>query len=180
MKALKIIGIALLSLVVMLLIIAIFVPRSYTVTVSRTINAPRKEVFDFVRILNNQKRYSVWVMEDPNLNPEIIGTDGTVGAIQKWDSKNDNVGAGEQEITALTIDRMDVDLRFKRPFEGKAKAANIFQEVSPNQTLMTTEFYSDKAPYPLNLMAYFLGRKFITDAQTQNLENISKILEEEK
>lgn len=180
MKVLKIVGIVIVSIVALLLIVAAFVPKSYTVSVSRTINKPRQEVYDFVRILDNQKKYSVWVMEDPNLNPEIIGTDGTVGAIQRWNSKNDNVGEGEQEITALSPERMDVDLRFKRPFEGKAKAANIFKEASPTQTLVTVEFYSDEAKWPFNLPSYFLGRKFITDAQTQNLENISKILEGKK
>ena len=43
------------------------------------------------------------------------------GAIQRWDSKNDNigedVGQGEQEIKNMTEDRIDLELRFKRPFE---------------------------------------------------------------
>jgi hypothetical protein len=99
-----------------------------------------------------------------------------VGAIQKWNSKLDNVGEGEQEITSLTEDRMDVDLRFKRPFEGTAKAANIFKAVTDNQTLITSEFYSESA-YPLNLPSYLFGRKMMKEAQTKNLLNIKKILE---
>ena len=97
-------------------IIALFVPRSYTVSVSETINQPKQIVFDYVRILGNQTDYSVWVMADPDLKPEIIGTDGMVGAIQRWNSMLSNVGEGEQEIIALSSDRMDVELRFKRPF----------------------------------------------------------------
>lgn len=176
MKILKTIGITILSIIVLLLIIAIFVPKSYTVSVSETINKPRQEVFDYVRILDNQKKYSIWVMEDPNLNPEIVGTDGTVGAIQKWNSANDNVGEGEQEITSLSIDKMSVDLRFKRPFEGTAKAANIFKEVSPNQTEIIAEFYSNDS-YPMNIMSYFIGRNMIKKAEIQNLKNLKAILE---
>lgn len=71
-------------------------------SVSETINKPKQQVYDYVKTLRNQTQYSEWVKADPNLNPEIIGTDGTVGAIQRWDSKNDNigedVGQGEQEI----------------------------------------------------------------------------------
>ena len=85
MKILKNIGIALLILIVILLVIAAFIPKNVTVSVSETINKPKQEVFDYVRILANQKDYSIWVMQDPNLNPEIIGTDGTVGAIQKME-----------------------------------------------------------------------------------------------
>lgn len=178
MRILKIVGIVVLILIALPFIVALFVPKSYTVSVSETINRPHKEVFEYVRMLDNQKNYSVWVMQDPNLNPEIIGTDGTVGAIQKWNSKMDEVGEGEQEITSLTPDRMDVDLRFKRPFESTAKAATMYKAIADNQTLLTSEFYSNDR-YPFNLMSYFVGRKMIKEAQIKNLKNIKKILEEQ-
>jgi hypothetical protein len=176
MKILKKILIGIVSIIVLLLIVALFVPKSYTVSVKETINKPRQEVYDYIRILKNQDEYSVWVMEDPNLKPEITGEDGTVGAIQRWNSTDDNVGEGEQEITALTPDRIDVDLRFKRPFEGTAKAANILNAISENQTELTAEFYSNDQ-YPMNLMSYFFGRKMIEKAEKDNLMNIKKNLE---
>ena len=176
MKILKIVGIALLAIIVLPFIIALFVPKSYTVSVSETINKPRQEVYDFIRILDNQKKYSVWVMEDPNLKPEILGTDGTIGATQKWNSQNDNVGEGSQTITSLSIDRMDVALKFIRPFEGTAKAAYLFQEDGSGKTKLTAEFYSNDR-YPFNLMSYFIGRKMIQEAQTTNLKNVKNILE---
>lgn len=177
MKILKRIGIVILIIIALPLIIALFIPKSYTVSVSEIIDQPKQVVYDYVRILENQKEYSIWVMQDPNLKPEIIGTDGTVGAIQKWNSTMNEVGEGEQEITALTADRMDVDLRFKRPFKGTAKAANIFREISENQTKITSEFYS-KESYPMNLPSYLFGRKMIREAQTKNLQNIKQLLEE--
>lgn len=176
LKIFKWIGITILTVIVLLLIVALFIPKTYTVSVSQVINKPRQEVYDYVRMLDNQQHYSVWVMADPNLHPEITGTDGTVGAIQHWNSKDDNVGEGEQEITTLSIDKMEVDLRFKRPFEGNAKAAYMFHETSPTQTELVSEFYSN-SPYPFNLMSYVFGRKMIREAQQQNLINIKTILE---
>jgi len=158
MKILKRIGIVLLILIALPFIVAIFIPRSYTVSVSETINQPKQVVFDYIRLLDNQKKYSIWVMADPELKPEITGIDGTVGAVQRWNSKKEEVGEGEQEITSLTTDRMDLDLRFKRPFKGTAKAAHLFKSVSENQTLITSEFYSNNA-YPMNLPSYLFGRK---------------------
>ena len=76
----------------------------------------------------------------------------------------------------LSSERMDVELRFKRPFEGTAKAANIFTTLSDSETKLTSEFYSND-PYPLNLMSYFIGRPMIREAQTKNLQNIKRILE---
>ncbi|MDQ3392653.1 MAG: SRPBCC family protein [Bacteroidota bacterium] len=176
MKTLKIISIAIAVIIALPLIVALFVPKTFTVSVSETINQPRQRVYDYVRILDNQKDYSVWVMADSSLNPEIIGKDGTVGAVQKWNSQIDDVGEGEQEIKALTPERMDVELRFKRPFAGTAKAANIFKFISENKTLLTSEFYSD-SKYPMNLPSYLFGRKMMEDAQTKNLQNIKRILE---
>lgn len=176
MKILKIILIVLVLLITPALIAALFVPKKYTVSVSETINQPSQVVYDYVRMLENQKQYSEWVKADPNLNPTITGIDGTVGAKQSWDSPNDNVGAGEQTITSLTPERMDVDLKFYRPFEGASKAANIFKSVGKNQTILTCEFYADEK-YPFNLMSYFVGRPMIKETQTKNLRNIKEILE---
>lgn len=176
MRILKNILLGIVGFVALLLIVAIFVPIKYIVSVTETINRPQQEVFDYIKILDNQKEYSVWVLADPELKPEIIGQDGTIGAIQKWNSKIDDVGEGEQEITSLSPNRIDVDLRFKRPFEGKAKASNILKAITENQTEVTAEFYGDEA-YPFNLMFYLFGRKMIADSERQNLQNIKKILE---
>ena len=64
MKILKFIGIALVSIVALLLVIALFIPRQYTVSVTETINKPKQEVFDYVKLVKNQEYYSVWVMND--------------------------------------------------------------------------------------------------------------------
>lgn len=176
MKALKIILIVLACIIILPFIVALFIPRKYTVSVTETINRPKEVVYDYIRMLKNQKEYSVWVMADPDLDPEIIGTDGTVGAIQRWNSKDENVGEGEQEITRLTEDRMDVDLRFIRPFEGQAKAAHLFKAVSPGQTEVTAEFYSDSR-YPVNLVSYVFGKKIMDKALRDNLRNIRNNLE---
>jgi len=74
---------------------------------------------------------------------------------------------------------MDLDLRFKRPFKSEAKAANIVKEVSENQTLLTSEFYSNSS-YPMNLPSYVFGRSMMKKAQTKNLQNIKRILEQKQ
>ncbi|MBP9689914.1 MAG: SRPBCC family protein [Bacteroidia bacterium] len=158
------------------LIVAIFIPKKYTVSVKQTINKPQAQVFDYVKILNNQKYYSVWLLADPDLELTIVGQDGTLGAIQKWNSQVDDVGEGEQEIIGLTDTRIDLEIRFKRPFESKVKAANIIQPLTENTTEITSEFYSE-SPYPLNLPSYLFGKKIITDAQIKNLANLKKIVE---
>jgi hypothetical protein len=176
MKTLKILVTIVLALVGLFLIAAFLTPRTYTVSVSQNISVPAQDVYDYVRLLNNQKHYSVWVMEDPELEPEITGEDGQVGATQYWNSDNENVGEGYQTITALTNSRMDVDLRFIRPWKGEAKAATLYEAITPNETLVTSEFYGND-PFPSNLMGYWIGRPMLAKAQKQNLANLKALLE---
>ncbi|MEO0310662.1 MAG: hypothetical protein RIQ89_319 [Bacteroidota bacterium] len=176
MKVLKKILLAIVILLAIPFIVALFIPNKYTVSVSETINKPKSVVYDYIRILANQEQYSEWVKADPNLHPTISGTDGSIGAKQSWNSKDDNVGQGEQIITAMTPDRIDVDLIFIKPFEGKAKAANIFTSVNDSVTSITSEFYADER-YPFNLMSYCFGRPMIKETQQKNLKNIKTILE---
>lgn len=87
------------------------------------INRPQANVFTYVKMIDNQKYYSIWVMEDPKSLMTSKGVDSEVGYISAWDSKNKNVGKGEQEIMKLTNERIDVDLRFVRLFKSEAKAS---------------------------------------------------------
>jgi hypothetical protein len=175
MKILKFIGLGIVSLIALLLIIALFIPNDYTVSVSTTINKPKQVVFDYTKLVKNQEYYSIWVMQDPNVKMDYQGVDGTVGFKASWDSKDDNVGAGSQQITAISEERIDVDLHFERPMKSEAKASTLLEAISENQTKITAEFYGHSS-YPMNLMN-FMGAKYITEAETQNLANLKKILE---
>lgn len=164
-----------------LLILALFIPKHYSVTVSQTINRPKKMVFDYVSLLKNQLKYSEWLKSDTTLQPEIIGVDGTVGATLKWESnnpdKNKNAGKGEQEITNMDISNIDVELRLIKPMAGVCKLKNHFSESETNETVYTCSFNA-YAKYPTNLPSYIIGRHFIKKAQQKTLDNIKLILEE--
>lgn len=175
MKVLKFIGIGIIGLIALLLITAMILPKDFTISVSTTINKPQEVVFDYVKMIKNQENYSVWVMKDPNVKINYTGIDGTVGFKSSWESFDDNVGVGSQQITKITDDRIDVDLHFEKPMKGDNKAATIVEALSDNQTKLTSEFYVH-SDYPVNLMS-FMFKDFVKKDQTQNLANLKKILE---
>lgn len=175
MKILKIITVCVGIFVALFLLLAAIMPNNYTVSVSTTIDKPQKEVYDFVKSLKNQEYYSVWVMQDSNVVMTYTGTDGTRGFIAHWNSKNDQVGEGEQRITKIDGERVEVDIRFERPFEGNQKAATIVKSIGENKTEVTSEFYGHDS-YPWNALS-FVGKSIIKDAQTQNMVNLKAILE---
>ncbi|MFM7644897.1 MAG: hypothetical protein ACKO5N_08930, partial [Sphingomonadales bacterium] len=100
MKLLKRIFIGLLLLIGILLLVALFVPKSVEVKRHIQINCPQSEVFNYVRLLKNQPTYGVWWKADPNMKITTTGTDGQIGFVHAWNSKEENVGAGQQKILA--------------------------------------------------------------------------------
>ena len=179
MKILKILLYLILGLVVIFLIAAAIMPKSYTVTVSETINQPKAVVYDYVKLFANQKAYSEWTKPDPNLNPTITGVDGTVGSKSYWKSSNSDVGEGSQTITAMTDDQINLDLELITPMEGHGKVVNKFESKDSTSTILTVSTNFD-APFPMNVPSILFGKPMIERTEKQIMLNIKQILESKK
>ncbi len=176
MRILKIILFSIFGIIALLLIIAAFLPKHYAISVTETINQPKDKVYDYMRLFSKQEEYSEWLRPDPSLHPTISGVDGTVGAVQTWNSKDDNVGEGSQTITAISPDKIDYDLKFIRPMASTAKVSNSFTAIDSTHTLVTTSFYGDSY-WPLNLLSNWVGKGIISKTSQNNLKNVKAILE---
>lgn len=66
------------SIIVLLLIIALFMKKEHYVKREIIINAPRQEIFDFLRFLKNQDKFKKWAKTYPDRKIESKGTDGFV------------------------------------------------------------------------------------------------------
>jgi len=181
MKYIKRLLLIVVVLVVLILITALFVEQDTHVERSVIIAKPKSEVFDYLRMLRNQNDYSVWNKMDPKSKKWYKGTDGTVGFISAWDSKNDDVGAGEQEIMRITSEsRIDLEVRFKRPFESVGKAHFELKGAENNGTEVTWSFDSH-SPYPFNIMLLFMDMDAMLGKDLEKgLENAKTILESQK
>jgi len=170
MKILKRLLIIIISLIALLLIIALFVPRDFNSERSITINKPRQEVFDYIRYIRNQDNFGVWQLSDPDLKRTYEGTDGAVGFKYTWDSKK--LGKGSQKIINIVEgERMDTELDFG--FGDPAKASFITESLNPEQTKVTWGL-SGRSPYPFNLMGLFFD---VGDDFKKGLENLKAVLE---
>lgn len=164
------------TLVGLLLIIALFVKKEYIIEREIIINKSKQEVFNYVKFLKNQDNYSKWVMTDPGMKKNFRGTDGTVGFVYAWDSDNKNAGKGEQEIKGITEgEKIDVEVRFFRPFESVAKTPIKTETVSVNQTRVKWGM-EGRSKYPLNLMNLFILGILGKDLET-SLSTLKGILE---
>jgi uncharacterized protein YndB with AHSA1/START domain len=178
MKIIKKIIFGLLVIIAILLIAALFVKKDYAVEREITINKPIDSVFNYVKLMKNQDNFSVWNKKDPNSIRTFKNTDGEVGFIYSWDSKNDEVGAGEQEILKITPNkRIDFELRFKRPFEATDQAYLITEPANNGATKVKWGF-NGSMKYPMNLMLPIMDMENMLGNDLQKgLDDLKVILE---
>ncbi|MEO8794336.1 MAG: SRPBCC family protein [Daejeonella sp.] len=179
MKILKYILIGIVTLVIFVLLAGLVLKKDYSVEREITVNRPKNVVFDYIKYLKNQNNYSKWANIDPNMTKTYEGTDATVGFVSAWDSDNDDVGKGEQEIKKITEgDRVDYEIRFIEPFESKSSAYMITDSVASNKTKVKWGF-NGHMNYPTNLMLIFMDfNKMIGDDLDTGLKNLKSELEE--
>ena len=166
------------AIIILLLFIALFTSKTYSLKREIQIGKPLQEVFNFLRYLRNQEHFSKWVMMDPNMKKDFRGTDGSVGFVYAWDG-NKQAGKGEQELKGIMDgERIDVEVRFIKPFEGIAATPFTTKSISPNETLVSWGMTST-LKYPMNLMLLFMNMdKLLGKDLETSLLTLKKVLEE--
>jgi len=163
------------GLIALFLIAALFVKKESVIEREIIINKPKAEVFNYVKHIKEQDKYNKWVMADPNMKKDFKGVDGTVGFVYAWDS-NAKGGKGEQEIKSLTGgERVDLEIRFEKPFKAVSTSVIQTQSVSDKQTKVKWTFKSN-SKYPVNLMSTMLEGALGKDLLL-SLNNLKNILE---
>jgi hypothetical protein len=180
MKFLKVTLIVIGVVIVVFLIAGLLLKKDYTIERTISINKSKQEVYDYIKMLRNQDNYSVWNRRDPNMTKTYTGEDGTVGFTYAWDSQNKEVGAGEQEIKKLDEGkRLEMELRFKRPFEMKGGAYMTTDEAGETQTTVKWGF-NGSMPYPMNALMPFMGMdKRLGGDLEKGLNDLKMILEKQ-
>jgi uncharacterized protein YndB with AHSA1/START domain len=163
-----------------LLLIALFGRKSYMIEKEIRIKRSKNDVFEYIRYLKNQDYFNKWVMTDPSMKKTYTGTDGSSGFIYAWDG-NKKAGAGEQEIRqVIPGERIDIDIRFQRPFKGFAKvflAVDADQHSGKEGTRLRWLF-SSRMPFPSNLaLMLFRVDKILGKDIELSLRNLKTILE---
>ena len=177
MKVLKKIGIVILIVITIPLIIALFISKDANYKKSISINAPIEIVWQNVSTFEAQDKWSPWGVYDPTMKKELIGVDGEVGTMQSWDSEHEKVGKGSQTIFRIVpFEIIETDLIFFTPYESEAKGF-IKIEKEGNGTKVTWGF-SNKMPYPFNLMKLFINLDEIMDEDWNlGLSRLKKLCE---
>ena len=178
MKLIKKILLGLAILIIIPLVIALFTKKNYSVEREIQIKKSKTEVFEYIKFLKNQDNFSKWALMDPQMEKTYKGVDGTVGFVSSWNSKNPDVGKGEQEIKSIIEgERIEYELRFIEPFQSTEKAFLVTEVISEKETKVKWGF-NGHMKYPMNLMMLFMDfEKMIGDDFNTGLHNLKNILE---
>jgi len=163
-----------------ILLIALFRKNGFKLERKILINRPLADVFSYVNLLKNQDNFNKWVMMDPNRKKTFIGTDGTVGFIYSWESKQKRAGKANMQITRTTTnERINFEIHFERPVPSIAYMSMQLQAITGTQTNLIWSFYGNPRPYYLLRVAHLLFRvkKVVGWDMQESLEMLKQILE---
>lgn len=127
MKTIKNILIGLVVIVVVMLVVAFFLPREVHVERSGSINAPAKVVFNQVNNLRVWEKWAVWNQLDPRMDIQFENTGIGKNASYTWSSENPDAGQGKLTITeSVPYDSIATELNFME--QGPAMGYFLFDE----------------------------------------------------
>jgi hypothetical protein len=163
------------GLISLLLIIALFTKKEYSIARDIVINEPLSKVFDYIKHIKNWDHFNKWAAADSDRKREYKGTDGTVGFIYAW-SGNKQAGEGEKEIMFISEgNRIETEIRFVKPFTAIGQTNMTTEAISENQTKVTSS-NSSKLNYPLNILIPMVEKGLGKDMDT-SLVALKNILE---
>lgn len=177
MKVLKYLGIVLLAIIILLLIVALFVPEELVYEKSISINAPIEQVWENVNSLGDLDKWNLWDEKDPLMVKQFFGTDGTVGAMQRWESDVKELGKGSQTITNIAEPFLfETDLIFYTPYESQADA--YIKLMAEGDGTKATWGFQSVMPYPYNVMTLFMNmEKSMGEDWSKGLHKLKVICE---
>lgn len=163
--------------------LAVFAPRDFHLERSVVVERPKVEVFEHLRYLKNHDQWNAWMKVDPQVKRSFQGEDGTRGFISSWESENPDLGTADQEIKAIIEgERIETEIRFKKPFEADFESYVKTQSVGPDQTQVTMGMY-DVMPFPMYIISFIFNtclgqQEKVTQKMEDSLQGLKATLEQ--
>ncbi|WP_379968603.1 SRPBCC family protein [Epilithonimonas sp. UC225_85] len=173
-KFLKIVGVILGIFVVYCLIAMLVVDSKCHNEQSIVINASKEKVWQNVNSMKTFNTWNPWMKMDPNLTVTYKGTAGEVGDGYTWKG-NDDVGEGEQEITAIvTNEKVATKMHFIKPMDDTATSDLLLAtEGSATKVTWTIDYEIETLFKPMKpMMNYQMNKSF-----SEGLEKLKELSE---
>lgn len=174
MKILKWILITLISLFILLVITALFLPNHYEMSRGILINASAEKIYPYVASPKEWPLWSIWNQRDPHMQITYSGPISGNGAAWEW--KSESQGNGGMKFGQAVNNQ---SIQYELHFEGMGKPSTGAITLTPNgsSTMVT---WSMKGTSDENLMMKLMGPlmdKMVGPDFEAGLQNLKKLSE---
>ncbi|MET3536440.1 SRPBCC family protein [Chryseobacterium limigenitum] len=172
---LKIIGVIVLLIIGYAIIAMLAFGKNYHYEKSMVINAPKEKVWQQISSMKAFNEWNPWMKLDKSMKVTYTGNSGEVGDKYCWDSKNDDAGAGCQEIKELVLnEKQKTEMTFIKPFEGQATSEIVLSpEGNATKVLWTMDTEQDPMMKIMRpMMDYQMGKSY-----EEGLNNLKALAE---
>ncbi len=175
MKVFKRLLIGLLTILVIIGVASLFLPKIVYFSRFQTVAAPPELVFGYVNSLKKFNLWSPWAARDPNIRFEYSGPDEGVGASMSWQSENAEVGTGSQEIIESRANEfVKVSLNFGNRDVGNA---HYTLKASGQETTITWAFEQDLGYNPVARYVGLMLEDWIAPDYETGLARLKTVVE---
>lgn len=172
---LKIIGVIVLLIIGYAVIAMLAFGKNYHYEKSMVINAPKEKVWQQISSMKAFNQWNPWMKLDKTMKITYAGNSGEVGDKYCWDSKNDDAGAGCQEIKELVLnEKQKTEMIFVKPFEGQATSEIVLSsEGNATKVVWTMDTEQDPMMKIMRpMMDYQMGKSY-----EEGLNNLKALIE---
>ncbi len=175
MRFLKVFLLLLLAIVAAYLVFCIMGPKDLNLSKSVTIGASPSAVFEEIRDFARWKSWSPWALRDSAMSNEYEGEPGTVGHLQRWESRTE--GSGTQTILEVRVNEfIRTELQFKDWSESSF--SNWLIEPAGDSTRVTWTMEGGELPFMIRGLAAIMGmRSGIEKDYADGLNNLKSVVE---
>jgi len=178
MKILRKIFLAIIIIIILLVIVAFFLPMTYRVERSTIMKGDKAVIYDLTSNLGKWDIWTPWTKKaDSTAVIELVGSDGQVGTMRKWNGKV--IGNGQMTLTQLVPSELVAyDLSFQK---GKynSKGQLIIESMGDS----TKVLWTDEGNLGYNPISRYMGlfmAKMMAPEFDKGLAKLKKVVEERK
>ncbi len=168
MKFLKTVGIILLILLLLFLALSFIMPKEYTVSKSRTIDAPRSLVFGKVNDLSQNAAWNYWAVMDTTMKVTVGKPSIGKGGNYSWTSEK--MGSGTYTTTDL-VHGDQIDLKME--FESFPPGTGTWTFEDADKGTEVNWSFNGSSKWPMNVFN-FIGKSALGKSFKNGLEMLDK------
>ncbi len=162
------------GLILLVLLVAALMPKSYNIEKTIIIRKPIREVMDKIADLNNYSKWNPWQQTDPTAKSTITGNPKTAGHRYAWEGKR--VGVGSLTLRNLDDKHIHFELEFLKPWKSKAKDNWLFEPWGDGETKVTWQ-NSGGLPWPIASLMGPIINKNLNHQFEKGLNNLKQMTE---